>query len=147
MKPFPYVKVLDYRRHLRLERRQELAEVLAEERDLLAHRSRLDEEKQRQLEDLGRLAESNELSVEAAARRRYFAGQLEIEVMVVDEQILKLREEIEARRLALVGADQDVQSLERLEEKHVAREEYEGQRRTEMELGDQWQSAKLMSGR
>ena len=138
MQQFSLNKVLDYRRHLRLERRQDLAVVLADEQSRLAHRSRLEQEKRRQLEELGRLAESSSLSVDAATRRRDFVSQLEVELIVVDQQLLQSRKEIEQRRTALVQADQDVQTLERLEEKHVSREAYESRRRSEREFGEQW---------
>lgn len=117
--------------------------MMAEERNLLDHRVSLDQKRQDQLTELGQLAESNQLSVEAAARRRYFAGQLEIEMLVVDEQITRVRVEVEKRREALIQADKDVQALERLEEKHVAKEEYESRRRIEVELSDQWQAGQL----
>ena len=143
MQPFPFLKVLGYRRHVRLERRQELAAILAEERSLVDHRSSLERRRQGQLAELGQLAESDELSVEAAARRRYFAGQLEIELLVVDDQLAQLRVEVEKRLEALIRADMDVQALERLEEKHVAREEYESLRKSEVELSDQWQAGQL----
>lgn len=143
MQPFPFTKVLGYRRHVRQECRQELASVLAEERSLVGHRSSLDQKRQDQLTELGQMAESNQLSVEAAARRRYFAGQLEVEMLIVDEQITRLRIEVEKRRAALIQADKDVQALERLEEKHVAKEEYEGRRRSEVELSDKWQAGQL----
>lgn len=143
LKPFPFTKVLDYRRHSRQECRQELAAVMAEEQQLLHHRADLEQQKQSQLVELGRLAASSEFSVDAAARRRYFAGQLEIEVLLVDDHVAQLQAEIERCRDALIQADKDVQALERLEVKHVSREEYERLRRSEIELSDQWQAGKL----
>jgi flagellar export protein FliJ len=146
VQPFPFTKVLDYRRHMRLECRQELAEVLSEEQKLQDHRTGLEVERQRQLEELGQLAESSNLSVDAASRRRCFAGQLDIQLLVVNEQLLLLQVESEKCRTALVQADQDVQTLERLEEMHVTRTGYESRRRSEIELADQWQAARLVIG-
>jgi len=146
VQPFPFTKVLDYRRHLRQECRQELAAVLSDEQVLRDDRSRLEVERQRQLDELGQLAESNHPSVDAAARRRRFAGQLDVELLVVKEQLAHLRDECEMRRSALVQADQEVQTLERLEELHVGRAEYEFRRRSEIELADQWQAGKLVIG-
>jgi flagellar export protein FliJ len=146
VQPFPFTKVLDYRRHLRQECRQELAAVLADEQTLRDVRTRLEVERRRQLEELGRLAESSNPSVDAAARRRRFAGQLDRELLVVSEQLLHLRDESEKRRTDLLQADQQVQTLERLEEIHVGRAEYESRRRSEIELADQWQAGKLVIG-
>lgn len=145
MQQFPFIKVLEYRRHLRLECRQELAAALADEQRLVNHRVGLEQAKQRQLEELGQLAASSRLSVDAAARRRYFAGQIDIELLVVDEQLLHHREQVERCRTALLQADQDLQALERLEEKHMTKEQYEFRRRTELELSDQWLAGRLAS--
>ncbi|GEM_PF-1160930 len=146
MQTFPYTKVLDYRRHVRLECRQELAAILADQQTLRERWSELNVDRQRQLDELGRLTESGYLSVDAAARRRYFTGQLDRELLVVNEQLLHIRDECELRRTVLVQADQDVQAMERLEEMHIGRAECESRRRSELELADQWQAGKLVIG-
>ncbi len=131
---------------MRLECRQKLAEVLSEEQKLQDHRAELEVERRRQLQELRQLAESSDLSVDAATRRRYFAGQLDMQLLVVNEQLLLLQVDSDKCRAALVQADQDVQTLERLEELHVAGTTYESRRRSEIELADQWQAAKLAVG-
>lgn len=141
MKPFRLDKVLEYRRHLRLEARNALAAALADEQALLDYQAGTERQKQKQLDELAEFTRSEIMDVEAAARRRYFTGQLDIQLMVVGEQLIQARQIVEHQRLALVKADQEVKSLERLRETHVEEERAHEQRRTEIELSEQWQSS------
>ena len=61
--------------------------------------------------------------------------------MVVAEQLVQARQVVEQMRVVLVKADQEVKALERLREKHVEEETSLEQKRTEIELSEQWQSA------
>ena len=141
MKPFSLDKVLEYRRHLRQDARNALASAIADEQTLLSHRKFVENQKNEQIEELARVAQSEVLNVEAAARRRYFTGQLDIQMLVLDEQIAQAQQVVEQHRVALVRADQDVKALERLREQHVEQEMYHESRRVEVELGEQWQSS------
>ena len=93
------------------------------------------------MSELAGFTRSEVVNVEAAARRRYFTGQLEIQLMVVAEQLVQARQVVEQMRVVLVKADQEVKALERLREKHVEEETSLEQKRTEIELSEQWQSA------
>lgn len=141
MKPFRLDKVLDYRKHLRLAARNALATALADEQTLLEHQSRIERQKNQQMEELTGFTRSQVVNVEAAARRRYFTGQLDIQLLIVGEQLGQARQIVERQRQQLVKADQEVKSLERLREKHFEEEAANQQRRTEIELGEQWQSS------
>lgn len=141
MKTFRLDKVLDYRKHLRLEARNALATALADEQTLLVHRSRIERQKNQQMSELASFTRSEVVNVEAAARRRYFTGQLDIQLLVLDEQLTQARQIVEQQRLMLVKADQEVKALERLREKHFAEETAHEQRRFEIELSEQWQSS------
>jgi flagellar protein FliJ len=141
MKQFRLDKVLEYRRHQRLEARNALASAISDEQTLIEHQSRINRQKGQQLSELAGFTRSEVVNVEAAARRRYFTGQLEIQLMVVAEQLVQARQVVEQMRVVLVKADQEVKALERLREKHVEEETSLEQKRTEIELSEQWQSA------
>lgn len=141
MKPFRLDKVLEYRRHQRLEARNALASAISDEQTLIEHQARINRQKGQQLSELAGFTQSEVVNVVAAARRRYFTGQLEIQLMVVAEQLAQARMVVEQMRAVLVKADQEVKALERLHEKHVEEETSLEQKRTEIELSEQWQSA------
>lgn len=143
MKPFPLEKVLDYRRHLRVERRNALAAAMSEEQSLLDQRSEVESRKAETVSQLQSMTRPGELNVEAAARRRYFVGQLDIRILILAEQIEQAHAVVEQRRQELIVADQEVRMLERLREKHVEEETAGQLRRTELELADQWQAARF----
>ena len=141
MKPFRLDKVLEYRKYLRQEARNALASAIGDEQTLLDHQARVNRQKGQQLAELAGFAKSEVVNVEAAARRRYFTGQLDIQLMLVAEQLVQAQQVVEQRRMVVVKADQEVKALERLREKHVEEETSHELKRTEIELSEQWQSA------
>lgn len=141
MKPFPLEKVLDVRRHARQERRHALAAAMADEQQLVDLKTQRERQKQQLLDELASLSQEEALNVEAAARRRYFVGQIDIQIMVIDQQIDEARQIVEQARSALITADQDVKALEKLREQHLAEQVYAENRRNEIVLTEQWQSA------
>ena len=141
MKPFRLEKVLEYRKHLRLDARNALASAISDEQTLLNHQAQAERQKQQQMGELATFAQSENFNIEAAARRRYFMGQLDIQLMVVAEQLIQARMIVEQQRMVLVKADQEVKSLERLYEKYVEEQTAQDQKRSEIELSEQWQSA------
>ncbi len=141
MKPFPLEKVLDVRRHTRQERRYALAAAMADEQQLIDLKQQQELQKQQLLDELAELSREESLNIEAAARRRYFVGQVEIQIMVIEQQIEQARQIVEQARSALIAADQDVKALEKLREQHLAEQAYSENRRNEIVLTEQWQSA------
>ena len=141
MKPFPLEKVLDVRRHARQERRHALAAAMADEQQLIDLKQQQELQKQQLLGELAELSREESLNIEAAARRRYFVGQVEIQIMVIEQQIEQARQVVEQARSALIAADQDVKALEKLREQHLAEQAYSENRRNEIVLTEQWQSA------
>ncbi len=141
MKPFRLDKVLDYRKHVRLDARNALASAIGDEQALLDHQSKIERQKKQQMDELATFAQTEAFNVEAAARRRYFVGQLDIQLMVVAEQLVQARNIVEQQRMILVKADQEVKALERLRENHFEDEEQQQLKRTEIELSEQWQSS------
>ncbi|MFT5324349.1 MAG: hypothetical protein ACI8P0_002211, partial [Planctomycetaceae bacterium] len=110
MKPFRLDKVLEYRKHLRLEARNALASAIGDEQTLLDHQARVNRQKGQQLAELAGFAKSEVVNVEAAARRRYFTGQLDIQLMLVAEQLVQAQQVVEQRRMIVVKADQEVKA-------------------------------------
>ena len=141
MKPFRLSQVLDVRRHLRTQRRNELAAILAEEQLLIDQRNELAQQRSQQVQEISELGKQETVNVEATARRRYFTGVIDVKLMVLDQQIEQMAEFVLKYRQALLEADRDVKSLERLQDEHVAAERYSEERRTEHELSEQWQAA------
>jgi flagellar export protein FliJ len=141
VKPFPLEKVLDVRRHTRQQRRHALAEAMADEQTLLELKLQREIQRQQLLDQLTGLSQAESLNVEAAARRRYFSGQIDIQIMVLDQQIEEARQHVERARSALIVADQDVKALEKLRETHFAEQAHAENRRNEIVLAEQWQSA------
>ena len=141
MKPFRLEKVLEYRKHLSLDARNALASAIGDQQTLLHHQAQIEQQKQQQMEELATFAQSENFNVEAAARRRYFMGQLDIQLMVVAEQLIQARMIVEQQRMVLIKANQEVKSLERLYEKYVEEQTAQEQNRLEIELSEQWQSA------
>lgn len=142
IEPFPLEKVLEFRRHVRLERRHALAAALADEQQLLDERTQVEAVREETLTQLGEVTRPGQFNVEAAARRRYFTGQLDVRLLILKDQIDKAHLVVEQRRNELIKADQDVQALERLREKHVEEQTYELRRKSELELADQWQASR-----
>lgn len=141
MKPFRLDKVLEYRKHLRLEARNALAAAIGDEQTLLEQQARVNRQKSHQLAELATFTQSEVVNVEAAARRRYFTGQLDIQLMIVAEQLVQARQVVEQKRMVVVKADQEVKALENLRESHFEEETSQELKRTEIELSEQWQSA------
>ena len=141
MKPFRLEKVLEYRKHLRLDARNALASAIGDEQTLLNHKAQAERQKQQQMRELATFAQSETFNIEAAARRRYFMGHLDVQLMVVADQLIQARIIVEQQRMVLVEADQEVKSLERLYEQYVAEQTAQEQKRSEIELSEQWQSA------
>ena len=141
MKPFRLEKVLEYRKHLSLDARNALASAIGDQQTLVHLLGQMERQKQQQMEELATFAESESFYVEGAARRRYFMGQLDIQLMVVAEQLIQAQMIVEQQRIVLVKADQKVKSLERLFEKYVEEQTAKEQKLAEIELSEQWQSA------
>ncbi len=138
MQRFPLDKVLTSRSHLRLEHRNLLAAAMADERTLLDERRQLERQRELQTTELSELLQQETLDVAAARRRSLFARQLDAELSVIDQKLVEAGERVEACRLELVTADQDVKALERLREKHVTEQAYLEGRKAEQELEEQY---------
>lgn len=140
-KPFPLQKVLEYRRHLRLDRRNALAAAMAHERSYLDRQARVTNDRERQIAELSQLSQDQTMDIAATARRWYFASQLDIELRLVAQYIEKARQTVEACRQELIYADQEVKALERLQENFVAEQQFNANKQAELAMAEQWQAA------
>lgn len=141
MPSFRLDKVLDYRSHLRLDRRHALQTAIANEQELVIHQQHVQQQRTAMLNELTTLAQAREMDVAAAARRRHFVSRLEIEILILEQQLTEARRKVEIARAELIKADQDVKALEKLKEKHLAEQTYVAAKATERELSEQWQAA------
>lgn len=140
-KPFPLLKVLEYRRHLRLDRRNALAAAMAQERAYVEGQTRISRDRERQLAELSEMSQAETMDVAATARRWYFASQLDIQLRVLGEYINKARSAVEACRQELIYADQEVKAIEKLQENFVAEQAFAANKQSELALAEQWQAA------
>jgi flagellar export protein FliJ len=119
------------------------AQVLQEREQLLSERRAKHAQHLRQFEEIRSATAKGNVDVDAAAARRYHAGQITMEVVQLERQIVLVEEQLEACRSALVAAEKDVDVLERLAEKQRRTFEYEQGRREQLALEDAWQAARF----
>ncbi|MBW3543460.1 MAG: flagellar export protein FliJ [Planctomycetes bacterium] len=140
MRPFTFrlQSLLKYRRHRRDLRRQLLAQVQADLRRLRDDARRLEQAREKQLNELRELSAPGAVDIDRAAARRYHAGRLQGEIFMRERQQLAVAAQVEMCRQALVQADREVRVLERLEDRQ--REDYrvEAERRATRELDELW---------
>lgn len=141
MPTFRLDKVLDFRSHLRLDKRHALQAAIAGEQELVMHQEHVKQQRTALLNELTALAQSRDMDVAAAARRRHFISRLDIEIMILEQQITEARRKVEIARSELIKADQDVKAIEKLKEKFLSEQTYVAAKATERELSEQWQAA------
>ncbi len=135
----PLLKLRQYRRDLC---RQLLASVLEDDARLVAERSKLEATRRFQLDEMKNLGASGSVDISGSAARRYYSGQLVVEMRLVDRRREVVAQQIDLCRKALVRADQEVKALEKIEEKQRSEYDYEQERRTSRELEDAWSAAR-----
>lgn len=135
---FKLQSLLNIRRNRRDQCRQVLAQILARDEQLVARKTQYEQQRLNQLAELRRLNSTEDFNVDASASRRYFASQLTGWMGQIDQQRIMVAEQLELCRRALVQADQEVKTLENLEEKQRAEYLYGQERRAQQELEDGW---------
>lgn len=129
MTPFRYrlATLLKLRENLRDERRVELARATDAQEILLGTRRQLIEEAAR-IDQLQRSA-SGPLDVDELLAATRYRFSLSVQQKDLDAKLHTVSEEVERRRQALLEADRDVKSLEKLREIQSARHDQENARR------------------
>ena len=138
---FKFAALRKFRENRRDLCRQLLAQLFADDTRLIDEKSKLEQTRLSQLEELRQLAFQGPVDVDRVSARRYHAGQLVGEMRVADHQRSLLAKQIELCRTALAKADQDVRILEKLEERQRAEFRNEQERREQLELHDVWLAA------
>lgn len=134
---------LRYRQGRRDQCRQLLAQLLAEERACLQRRESLENDRHALLGEMRGLGEAGRIDVDRAASRRFFAGHLSTEIRLAERNQDVVARQIDLCRQALRRAEQDVQSLEKLRERHLADFRYRAERAEARELEETWSATRL----
>jgi hypothetical protein len=135
--------LLEFRRHRRNLCRQLLAQVLADEGALLAHKRTALASRERQFAEMRALSRIGRVSIEGAISRRYHSGQLMGQVRMIEDKHRLIGQQLQLCREALVKADTEVKALERLEERQRAEFKYHDERRNQFEREDAWMARRL----
>lgn len=135
---FQFASLLVVRKNHRDVRQRTLAEARRRVSEIEDRRQRVIGERTEQLDQLRQMGLAGRLDVDAAARRRFFASQLMVDLARLDHEWAVAEEIARVCQAELVKADQAVKVLENLEEKQrtefIATEESRAQR----ELEEAW---------
>ncbi|MBS0208085.1 MAG: flagellar export protein FliJ [Planctomycetes bacterium] len=126
--------LLHLRESLRDQRRAQLADALRVDVSLNEQKERLLADQQRARH--GYTAHVGAVNVDRLLEAQRFATVLEVERLALEQQLAKLKVEIEKRRLALVDADQQVRTLEKLRDTQAERWRLTGERLAQRELDE-----------
>lgn len=140
---FRLQSLLTYREHLRDLARAKLAEVLAEDAELVRKKEAALAARGEILDQLQALQQLPRLDVDQMAARRYHAGQLTVEAVLLQQSRDELAVQVAECRQELVKADQAVKVLEQLAEKQREAEATEQERRESREREEIWQAGQL----
>jgi flagellar protein FliJ len=141
---FKFQSVLKLRQYRRDLCRQVLAQVLADDAALVTERARHEKNRNVQLEELRKIGAGGGVDVDRSSARRYFCGQLTTAMKIVDQRRAIVAQQISMCRAAVVRADQEVKSLEKIEENQRADFNYQTERTTARELEETWLAAHSM---
>jgi flagellar FliJ protein len=135
--------LLEFRRHHRDLCRQLMAQVLADEANLLAERQIALASRERQFAEIRGLSRQGKVVVEGAISRRYHSGQLLLKVRMIEEKRRLVSQQLQLCRDALIKADTEVKVLERLEARQREEHAYHAERHDQFEREDAWMARRL----
>jgi flagellar export protein FliJ len=113
---FRLATLLRLRETVRDERRVQLAEVERADADLQARLTGLERQRQQLQRECRTAAGPGEVDVPHMVEAHQYAVALQVQEADIEQQRRSLAAEIERRRQALIEADRDVQTLEKLRE-------------------------------
>ena len=140
---FKLDSVLRYRRSRRELCLQYRAEVLSDDRELLAQRDDLLSRRESQLQELRAIGRAGKVSVDRATARRYHIGRLSGEIRAVDHRRSLVAGQIELCRKAVAQAESEVKVLEKLQAKQAALARSAELRSEARELEEIWHAVRL----
>jgi flagellar protein FliJ len=141
---FSLAALLKFRKNRRDQCQRLLAQILADDANLVAQRQKLVAQRQRQFDEIRGLSRKGHVTVDGAASRRFHSIQLLANVRGVDERRQLVAKQLQLCRQALTKADAEVKVLERLEEKQRAEFIYRAEKRAQHEREDAWSSRWLL---
>lgn len=130
--------VLKYRRSLREQVLQMLAQLLRDVENLQRQEAEAAQERQRQIDELRQIGAGGAVDIDRAATRRYHAGALTVEIQNLERNRAAVEGQVQLCRQALARVDQDVKLLEKLKEKQLAEYLHEQEKRSAREREDAW---------
>lgn len=137
---FPLASVLQLRRNERDLLRREFAELLKKQGDLSEQKGRVSAARLAQIAELRDMTAGVALDVEANLSRRAYADWLSDEVARLEGKLREIGRQIDARRSALLDANQRVETLEKLEQKRLMEFIASQERRDSLQQEDVWQA-------
>lgn len=141
MRRNPLIAVQTQRETIRDRERIALGKLLTEDTELSNKIEQIYEDQAGQLAEVAGLSRQGRVDVRAAASRRYYAGQLRGELIQLAAARQELAREIEVQRRQLAEADAAVKAVENLIAKRVEQEQIEADRRTQLQIEDQWSAS------
>jgi len=140
---FRLAPLLSYRESLRDQCRQVLSQWLARDAALVAEQQRLEEERERQFEEMRSVQRVGvAMSVDKLATRRYRLGQIAVLHQGLAVQRQEVARQMELCRQALIQADQGVKVLERLSDTQHAEFLHREEARESREREEIWQAGR-----
>jgi flagellar FliJ protein len=134
--PFRLSTLLRLRLEARDERRAELAKALRAERMLEQQQETLARETGEILDRSRKLAGPGEVDLDALIQNQRYGLLLKARGAQLAEQLAQVVAEVARRRAALVEADREVRTLEKLRDKHTAVERLADERREQKLLDE-----------
>jgi len=138
---FQLEAVLRYRRNVRDLRRQVLAQVFEAQQTLVHERQNLHRRREQQIAQIREYAGPGEVDIDRTASRRYFTGQLTMQLALNDRNRQLVARQVELCRKQLIEANRDVKVLEELKDRRYAEHIYRQEQIERRELEEGWQAA------
>jgi len=133
---FRLATLMKIRESTRDERRRNLAQAMEAFQVLQGRLTNIHDEQRSLLEQARSQAHEGAVNVDGLLVLHRYQWQLKHDEQVLKEQMRKVGDEVEKRRLALVEADRQVKTLEKLRERQLERFRHEEERREAIRLDE-----------
>ncbi len=120
----------------RQQRREELAEALEAETLLQTRKEEMGSELKELRKRRAVVSQAGEIDVDALTQSHRYELITQAQIQLLDQQAAQLAVETQRRRQALVEAEREVKTLEKLREKQYAEYVFEEQKREQKELDE-----------
>jgi flagellar FliJ protein len=133
---FRLATLMKLREATRDDRRRSLAKALEALQILQGRIAGVQAEQRQLIEECRSRAHAGAVDVDELLHLHRYQWQLKQDELVLHEQMRKVSDEVEKRRLALVEADRQVKTLEKLRERQLERYRFEQDRREAIRLDE-----------